>query len=130
MASITMDTNNSVLHSSTLERQHDGDAVLGHQALAEGLPSPPPVYSLTKSSTYQMKQSLETTAPRTFDSVDLEAQTHPHRASGLDEPEQNPDENRSALRLRGGCCCCDCLYDVLRCLLCCCIFEAICDFCC
>ncbi|EFP75162.2 uncharacterized protein PGTG_01755 [Puccinia graminis f. sp. tritici CRL 75-36-700-3] len=98
-------------------------------------PHPPPVYSLTKSSDYQVPQPQDT--QRSFDSVDLEAQTVPHRhphshqaPAGLDEPEQNPDEKRSSLRLRGGCCCCDCLYDLLRCLLCCCIFEAICDMCC
>ncbi|KAA1128123.1 hypothetical protein PGTUg99_012485 [Puccinia graminis f. sp. tritici] len=91
-------------------------------------PHPPPVYSLTKSSDYQVPQPQDT--QRSFDSVDLEAQTVPHRhphshqaPAGLDEPEQNPDEKRSSLRLRGGCCCCDCLYDLLRCLLCCCIFE-------
>lgn len=97
---------------------------------------PPPIsYSLPKSSIYHEPPGSNS---KSLDSIDLEAQSDTvyriRRDAHLNpnEPDQNPPENQGkfALRLRGGCCCCDCLYDLLRCLLCCCIFEAICDFCC
>ncbi|PLW31763.1 hypothetical protein PCANC_22361 [Puccinia coronata f. sp. avenae] len=109
-----------------------------NQAGSLQVPShPPPAYTLTKSSTYQAPYDHhhhhdDVEGARTLDSVDLEAQASrpSHHALHADELDQNPAEKGPALRLRGGCCCCDCLYDLLRCLLCCCIFEAICDMCC
>ncbi|KAH9817441.1 hypothetical protein DFH28DRAFT_926308 [Melampsora americana] len=67
---------------------------------------------------YVLNQSNYPKPNTTNPDLDLERQ----------EQSDEPKENR-LMRLRGGCCC-DCLYDLLRCLLCCCIFEAICDMCC
>jgi len=108
--------------------RHEGDR--GEEEAPVMPMQPPPAYSLTTSSTYEAPYG-STHSARTFDTVDLEAQVGgPHEDPSFQQnpPEKSPSP--SALRLRGGCCCCDCLYDLLRCLLCCCIFEAICDMCC
>ncbi|KAG0149799.1 hypothetical protein CROQUDRAFT_131004 [Cronartium quercuum f. sp. fusiforme G11] len=66
--------------------------------------SPPPTYVLAQAA-----YPAATTPPA---EVDLERQDGP-----------DAEKKDRLLRLKGGCCCCDCLYDLLRCLLCCCIFE-------
>ncbi|EGG09536.1 uncharacterized protein MELLADRAFT_115766 [Melampsora larici-populina 98AG31] len=67
---------------------------------------------------YVLNQTNYIKPSSTNHDLDLERQDQ------SDEPKQD-----RLMRLRGGCCC-DCLYDLIRCLLCCCIFEAICDMCC
>ncbi|KNZ58603.1 hypothetical protein VP01_189g7 [Puccinia sorghi] len=130
MASLLVEQPKQNGSGMTAAGSHDSDRL---QEDAQAMPThPPPAYSLTTSSTYQVAHNGSNYSGQPFD---LEAQSGgAHLAGHLpDDPfQQNPSEkaSNSALRLRGGCCCCDCLYDLLRCLLCCCIFEAICDMCC
>ncbi|CAH7689293.1 hypothetical protein BY996DRAFT_6412392 [Phakopsora pachyrhizi] len=84
---------------------------------------PPPAHSI-----YSLN-SQNYPATTNKGEIDLESQA----GQNLDQKSYRDLEDGKSnkmLRLRGGCCCCGCLYDVLRCLLCCCIFEAICDMCC
>merc|ERR1712137_958825 len=88
--------------------------------------SPPPTYSLHSSNYSNPNQTY------LKDQIDLESQQI-HSQSNQQQitiDEENDPIQHKLMRLKGGCCCCDCLYDLVRCLLCCCIFEAICDMCC